>query len=434
MNDRAAKEIAVPALAQEAALPVLPAFGGIGLEMEFMIVDADTLDVRPLADRVLVQDGCVVNELARGALGWSNELVLHVLEVKNREPRLRLDALAPAFCDEIGAIEGVLAAQGARLMPGAMHPWMNPEQEMRLWPHDNQAIYRAYDRIFDCRGHGWANLQSMHINLPFADDREFTRLHEAVRLLLPILPALAASSPLADGAYSGWMDYRMHVYDGNAQGFPSITGQLIPEPVTSRAAYEECILHPMYRAIAAHDPQGLLQYEWLNSRAAIARFDRNAIEIRVIDTQECVAANMAVAAATLGAVRFLYHEEAVHAQPPLPTESLAAILQACMRDAERAQIDDAAYLHLLGIREPRATAGEVWCQLLEHLSTQDSDVQRCSAALRLILEQGPLARRILRAMNLESGTSGSAPRALLQTVYRRLCDCLRDDCLFDPSC
>ena len=40
----------------------------------------------------------------------------------------------------------------------------------------------------------------------------------------------------------------------------------------------------MYRQIAPLDPDHVVQYEWLNSRGAIARFDRNAIEIRVIDT------------------------------------------------------------------------------------------------------------------------------------------------------
>ena len=43
----------------------------------------------------------------------------------------------------------------------------------------------------------------------------------------------------------------------------------------------------MYRAIDPLDTEGILQEEWLNSRAAIARFDRGAIEIRCMDTQEC---------------------------------------------------------------------------------------------------------------------------------------------------
>ena len=92
-------------------------------------------------------------------------------------------------------------------MPTGMHPWMDPAREFELWPHGDREIYAAFDRIFDCRGHGWANLQSMHLNLPFADDDEFGRLHAAIRALLPLLPALAASSPFADGHARGLARY-----------------------------------------------------------------------------------------------------------------------------------------------------------------------------------------------------------------------------------
>ena len=50
-------------------------------------------------------------------------------------------------------------------MPTAMHPWMNPRIETRIWQRENAEIYTAYDRIFDCNRHGWANLQSMQLNL-----------------------------------------------------------------------------------------------------------------------------------------------------------------------------------------------------------------------------------------------------------------------------
>lgn len=80
---------------------------------------------------------------------------------------------------------------------------MDPATESRFWPHGDAIVYRTYDRIFGCRSHGWANIQCMHLNLPFAGDEEFARLHAAARLLLPILPALAANSPAAAGGGCG---------------------------------------------------------------------------------------------------------------------------------------------------------------------------------------------------------------------------------------
>nr|MCU0841491.1 glutamate--cysteine ligase [Thiobacillaceae bacterium] len=76
----------------------LPAFSAYGVELEYMIVDRETLSVAPLADRLLRgADGRVVNELERGAMAWSNELTLHLIEVKNSVPDPDLAGLADAF-------------------------------------------------------------------------------------------------------------------------------------------------------------------------------------------------------------------------------------------------------------------------------------------------------------------------------------------------
>ena len=209
-----------------------PLFSAYGVELEYMIVARDSLDVLPIADHCLAQQATADRPMP--LLEWSNELVLHVIEVKNPQPQA-LALLPAAFQEAVQAMNRRLRDSAAQLMPGAMHPWMRPARETRLWPHGQTDIYQAYDRIFDCRRHGWANLQSMHVNLPFASDAEFARLHAALRLLLPLLPALAASSPLMEGEASGLLDTRMEVYRHNAGAFPAITGSVIPEPVSRQA-------------------------------------------------------------------------------------------------------------------------------------------------------------------------------------------------------
>jgi glutamate---cysteine ligase / carboxylate-amine ligase len=195
-----------------------------------------------------------------------------------------------------------------RLMPTACHPWMDPQFETVLWPHDYSPVYEAYDRIFGCRGHGWSNLQSMHINLPFCGDEEFARLHAAIRLLLPLMPALTASSPILDGApdrISGQPHGRL---PHNADRVPAVAGRIVPEPVASAADYDRKIFQPMYAAIGPLDPDGILRQPFLNSRGAIARFERGAIEIRVLDVQECPAADIAVATLIRGALQAVCRE------------------------------------------------------------------------------------------------------------------------------
>jgi gamma-glutamyl:cysteine ligase YbdK (ATP-grasp superfamily) len=403
----------------------LPAFSAYGVELEYMIVDRETLSVAPLADRLLRgADGRVVNELERGAMAWSNELTLHLIEVKNSVPDPDLAGLADAFQAEAVELDRRLAPLGACLMPGGAHPWMDPLTETRLWPHAQAEIYRTYDRIFDCRRHGFANLQSMHLNLPFADDAEFARLHAAARLLLPILPALAASSPLAGGRPAGALDGRMAAYCGHQARLPASIGGVIPDTAASRTRYEAEVLAPIYAELAPHDPDGVLRHEWLNARGAIPRFDRIALEIRVIDAQECPRADLAIAALTVTVLKSLYEERwgDLAAQRAIGTASLERILRACIRDADRAVIDDAAYLQLLDYPAARCQAGALWGHLVD--SGFRVIPQPWREPLNILREEGPLARRILRAV----GPDCERPR--VEAVYRALCDCLAEGHVF----
>jgi gamma-glutamyl:cysteine ligase YbdK (ATP-grasp superfamily) len=400
-------------------------FEGYGIELEYMLVDAKSLAVLPVADQVLrAVAGETVGEVAVGALCWSNELVLHVIELKTNGPAASLCGLAPVFQEHLRRINALLAPLGGRLMPGAMHPLMDPLRETRLWPHDNSPIYATYDRIFGCRGHGWANLQSIHLNLPFTGDEQFARLHAAVRLLLPILPALAASSPVMDGKVTGLLDNRLEVYRSNQDCIPSVTGRIIPEPVFSRADYEENILRVIYRDIAPHDPEGILQEEWLNSRGAIARFERDTIEIRLLDVQECPAADLAIAALIVVVLKALTEERwgTLAEQQEWEIAPLEAILLAAIRDGDEAIIDDRRYLAAFGFPNERTTAGELWRSLAQRLQPPGGEEFR--EPLAVILRQGPLARRLLKAL----GVAPSEGR--IREVYGELCTCLAHGRLF----
>lgn len=403
----------------------LAAFGGYGIELEYMIVDRRTLAVAPIADRLLLAaSGSFDAEIERGPLAWSNELALHVIELKTNGPAPALEPLPAAFQCGVRDVNALLEPLGACLMPGAAHPWMDPDREMRLWPHEYNAVYEAYDRIFDCRGHGWSNLQSVHLNLPFADDHEFERLHSAIRVILPLLPALAASSPVIGGVLTGLMDTRLEYYRNNARRIPSITAAVIPEPVRSRHEYEQRILAPMYADIAPFDPGGILQHEWLNSRGAIARFDRSAIEIRVLDIQEHPRADIAVAALVCGSLRLLYEERlaSLAAQLELQSGMLAAIFLDATREADRAVVDDRRFLHALGFPDRKAQLREIWQHLCEAGALgAGGDAAPWRASIALILERGPLARRIADAL-------GPAPgRGALEALAAGLCRCLAED-------
>ena len=203
-------------------------FQGYGIELEYMLVDKDTLAVKPVTDELLKHElGEYGSDFENGIVTWSNELVLHVVEIKSTAPESNFNALENAFAENVKRINAILDRWNAMLMPGAAHPFMDPLVETRLWPHDNNEVYQVYDKIFNSRGHGWSNLQSTHLNLPFYDDEEFAKLHAAVRIVLPILPALCASSPILDGKPTGMVDTRLKYYKANQARIPSITGKVI---------------------------------------------------------------------------------------------------------------------------------------------------------------------------------------------------------------
>jgi len=400
-------------------------FQGFGIELEYMIVDRETLRVRSVADDLLFEvTGSYDRDIERGPVTWSNELVCHVLELKTSVPAPALAGLDELLHGNVLDVERLLEPRGARLLPTGAHPFMDPETETRIWPHSNARIYAAYDRIFGCRGHGWSNLQSMHLNLPFQGDEEFGRLHAAVRLILPLLPGLAASSPVLDGRLTGYADTRLETYRHNQHRIPVLTGRVVPEAVFTRSEYEEAIFRPIRMAVAPHDPEGVLSPFFMNSRGAIARFDRGSIEIRVLDLQESPRVDLAVAELVVAVLRALVAERwsGRGEQREAGLDGLAELFLETIRDGEETTVRDPAYLALLGLPEEEARVGEVWRRLAA--AVEDDLSPRASEALARILEEGTLSTRIVRALGPEPD------RDDVLRVYRELGRCLLDNTVF----
>ena len=409
--------------------PQLGLFEAFGVEVEYMIVDQETLDVAPASDALLeAVAGELTDEFENGEIAWNNELALHVLELKCNGPRESLAGLGAAFAQNVTLANSKLEREGQTLMPTAMHPWMDPKKELALWPHGTRTVYEAFDRIFSCKGHGWANLQSMHVNLPFHGDEEFARLHAAIRFLLPIMPGLAASSPIVDGERNGILDNRLVAYRGNCAKIPSVTGDVVPEPVGSIGEYHERVLEPIYRDLEAHDTQGVLRNEWVNARGAIARFDRMAIEIRVLDVQETPLMDVAYAALIAEVLRLLTAEQwlDVRGMNQWSTTELGRLLKLTERKAEGAGIGDKRYLAAFGFRGSATELKGLWQHLIETVSARGTLEAGTGRLLEHYLRHGTLATRIGKAVGL------LPTRAKLMRVYEQLCEALADGAPFAP--
>ncbi|TWU62758.1 glutamate-cysteine ligase family protein [Crateriforma conspicua] len=400
----------------------LQIFEAYGIELEYMLVDASTLDVRPMADTVLgmLNGGQITGDVVRGPVTWSNELAMHVLELKVGTPNIRLATLAGQFEQAIIEIREVLERCHLRLLPTAMHPWMDPRRDVVLWPHDCYEIYQGYDQIFGCRSHGWGNVQSVHLNVPFDGDEQFRRLHAAVRLVIPVLSALTASSPIIGGQDTGIADNRMQQYCRHCDLMPALAGSVVPETVRSEAEYEQMIFQPIREAISKSKSASVMDPQFLNARGAIARFDRGSIEIRVMDVQEYPGADVAVCAAIIAVLRLLVDEKwsSLEEQEQVATSRLRSVLDRVTVDAEMAVIDAPEYLRCFAVDAPSIRVSDLWNHLLEVARREDSMVDNLFAPLEIILRDGTLSTRIRAAID------GDADPANLQNVYEQVADCL----------
>jgi hypothetical protein len=184
----------------------------------------------------------------------------------------------------------------------------------------------------------------------------------------------------------------------------------------------------MYHDIAPYDPEGVLQHEFLNSRGAIARFDRNTIEIRVLDIQECPGADLGVLTAIVEVLKALVGERwsSKDRQQAWACEPLVEIYKAAVVDGEAALITNRSYLEMFGLTGTgRCRAGDLWRHLADSVLGAMEDPER--EALRVILAEGTLARRMVNRLG-EAST-----RDQMAGVYRELCDCLAEGRMFHGS-
>lgn len=395
-----------------------------GIELEYMLVNNDSFKVSPQVDELLTKKaGELLPDIDNGDIAWSNELVAHVIELKTNGPAKNTDDLSEKFHANILEINELLQPLNLQLLGSAAHPLMNPNTDTQLWKHSYSKVYALYNTIFNCKGHGWSNVQSTHINLPFFDDSEFEKLHAAIRIILPLIPGLSASSPVLEGKITGFKDSRLEFYKTNQKEIPELTGLVIPEQLFSKQAYHTAIFEPIKKAIRPYDKENILDQHFLNSRGAIARFDRNAIEIRLIDIQECPKADIAICALIIEVLKALVTNEfcTLQAQKSWSAQDLFLIFDDAIKHAEDSIIQNKDYLNLFRLKVP-ATVQDVWKHLYQTVKSKLHPSHH--DAIALILEEGTLATRLLKAI----GTDTSEKHII--SVYRQLQECLKTNTLF----
>jgi gamma-glutamyl:cysteine ligase YbdK (ATP-grasp superfamily) len=273
------------------------------------VVDTD-LRALPVVDRIL-KDFCgrVVNFVVQPDFTFGKELQMHVMEIKPNAPFTSPETFEETMHKAVLFVSDFLHRKyGASLLGTGMHPLLRLE-ETGIWPHRHRQIYRAYSKLFNLCQHGWLNIQSFQLNLPYLSERDGIRLHNLLANVCPYLPAFTASSPIFEGMFGKDVDNRLHFYKLNQREVPSVTGDVVPEYVSSFSEYRERIIEKYsFEMAQAGAEELILHKDWVNSRGVIFRFERKAVEIRVMDEQECIKSDVALSCFIRALLRGLLNE------------------------------------------------------------------------------------------------------------------------------
>jgi gamma-glutamyl:cysteine ligase YbdK (ATP-grasp superfamily) len=361
----------------------------LGPEHEFSVVDEKLMPL-PIVDRVIKDlHGRIVNTVRLKEFSFGKELQAHVAEFKAntpfKSPIVFEETMNKAVLNVCDLLE---RRYHAHLLGLGMHPSLQLG-DVHVWSHRDRQLYEIFSRIFNLNQHGWLNIQSFQLNLPFGDEKEAIKLYNALANILPYLPAITASSPVYENKIGDYVDNRLHFYLMNQKEIPSITGDIIPEYVASFDEYEKTTIKRYSEDLARMNaPRCLLNKEWLNSRGAVIRFDKRAIEIRVMDEQECVKSDVALSCFVRALLRgFLENNETCIY---LPHKVLVDNLHEVIKRGLAAKV-----LH------PKGSTAKHVCRFLYRMAWKNADEEekRYLSFVKQRIEKGSLSNLIAKEIN-----------------------------------
>lgn len=165
----------------------------VGVEEEYQLVDAETGELRSRARAVIASDwtGEIHQEMRQNAVEVQTRACASAAEIRAELSRLRLQAAVAA------------ESRGLRVVAAGVHPFSH-------WSGQEYTKSAVYDRIREeyRRLSDTQNIFGMHVHVAVDRGVDRARVLNVVRVYSPYLNALAGSSPILEGADSGYASYR----------------------------------------------------------------------------------------------------------------------------------------------------------------------------------------------------------------------------------
>ena len=367
----------------------------------------------PISDKIIKgYCGKTINFVELPTFTFGKELQMHVMELKANSPFRSPGEFEETMQNGVLTLSQIVQKHGAKLLGTGMHPLLNLE-ETAVWPHYHRRIYNEFAKIFDLNQHGWLNIQSFHLNLPYQKEQDGIQLHNLLANMCAYLPAITASSPIYEGKAGPDRDNRLQFYKVNQKEIPSITADVVPEYTTSFSRYKHDVIVQYSEDLAqAGAEKTILWREWINSRGVIFRFDRSALEVRVMDEQECIKSDVALSCFIRAALRGLAAKNA----ELLPHDLLVHDFNAIIKEGLNAKVSN-----------PNGKTAKQVCQAYFNLAKEyaDADEKRYLWIVEKRLEKGSLSEVILDRV-CRRAEKTSFLEAILD-VYSTLIKCLSNN-------
>jgi glutamate---cysteine ligase / carboxylate-amine ligase len=251
----------------------------VGIEEEFAVVDAGTLDLVPrfeeLRDSAAAEDPLLSEAIAGELISSEIEIRsgrgedLADAQARQRELRQRLFASA--------------AGRGIALGATGTHPWSDYREQHNI---DTEHYHRVVDGLqYVARRN---NTFSMHVHVGVRDPDRAIRVCDRLRPVLPLLLALSANSPYVDARDSGLHSARSQTF---TKSFPRCG---IPEAYGSWAAYRDYVEFLV-------NTNSIVEYTqvWWSIRP---HFSFGTVEVRICDAQSTAQEAEALTALIVAAV------------------------------------------------------------------------------------------------------------------------------------
>jgi carboxylate-amine ligase len=193
----------------------------IGVEEEFLIVEAESRALHPRAPELLAA--------AREALGEAVDQELHRSQLELQTPVCRsLDTLRSELLRLRRGLMAVLEAGGSRIVASATHPFSGWREDPGVTPK-YQRVERDYQQL------AWEQIIcGCHVHVGIGDEETAIDVMNRVRPWLSPILALAANSPFWDGDDTGYASYRTELW----RRWPTAG---TPDLFASRAEYQALV-------------------------------------------------------------------------------------------------------------------------------------------------------------------------------------------------